>query len=192
MNSRSLFLLCTVIICMFFTGCSAAIVGGAAFAGHKSATDERSVSAMFNDSVISTTIKRKMMADEFVEARNIDVDVLNGIVYLIGVVKSSSQKRMAADIARGIEGVRKIENQLIIGKTTIGQTFDDIMLTSKIRVKLLQTPDIRSTNIDVDTYNNIVTLTGIVKTHQERGKALYVAQKVAGNKQIVNNLSVGN
>ena len=192
MNFRSLVLLCTAAMCIFLTGCSAALVGGAVFAGHKSVTDERSVSAMFNDSVISTTIKRKMMADEFVKARNIDVDVLNGIVYLIGVVKSSSQKRMAADIARGIEGVRKIENQLIIGKTTIGQTFDDTMLTSKIRVKLLQTPDIRSTNIDVDTYNNIVTLTGIVKTHQERGKALYVAQKVAGNKQIVNNLSVGN
>jgi len=133
-----------------------------------------------------------MIDDDFVKARNIDVDVLNGFVYLIGVVKSPSQKRMAADIARGVEGVRKVENQLIVGKTTIGQEFNDTMLTSKIMVKLLQEPDIRSTNIDVDTYNNIVTLTGIVKSQHERDKALYVVQKVAGNRQIVNNLSVGN
>jgi len=192
MNFRSLLLFCTLTMCLIFPGCGAAILGGAASIGHKSATDERSFGAMIDDSVLSTKVKTKMIDDDFVKARNIDVDVLNGIVYLIGVVKSSSQKRMAGDIARGVEGVRKVANQLIVGKTTIGQEFNDTMLTSKIMVKLLQEPDIRSTNIDVDTYNNIVTLTGIVKSQHERDKALYVVQKVAGNRQIVNNLSVGN
>ena len=192
MNYRYLLLFTVLIISSMFSGCAPAVVGGAAYGGYKGATDERSVGTIMDDSILSTKIKTKMIGDEFVKARNIDVDVLNGVVYLIGVVESSSQKRMAEGIARGVEGVRHVENQLLVGKTTIGQAFEDTMLTSKIRAKLLQDPDIRSTNIDVDTNNNVITLTGIVKTDKERNRVLYVVQKVAGNRQIVNNLSVSN
>ena len=192
MNYRYLFLFIVLIVSSMISGCAPAVVGGAAYGGYKGATDERSVGTIMDDSILSTKIKTKMIGDEFVKARNIDVDVLNGVVYLIGVVESSSQKRMAEGIAQGVEGVRHVENQLLVGKTTIGQDFNDTMLTSKIRAKLLQDPDIRSTNIDVDTNNNVITLTGIIKTDKERNRVLSVVQKVAGNRQIVNNLSVSN
>ena len=156
------------------------------------ATDERSVGTMIGDSVILTTVKSKMISDEFVKSRYIDVDVSNGVVYLIGVVESSSQKRMAADIARSVDGVRRVENQLVVGKTTSGQVLDDTLLTSKIRAELLKTPDIRSTNIDVDTNNNIVTLTGVVRTQNEKMKILQVVQDVTGSSRIINNIKVGN
>jgi len=116
MNYRYLLLLTVVIISLIFAGCGAAVVGGAAYGGYKGATDERSVGTIMDDSILSTKIKTKMIGDEFVKARNIDVDVLNGVVYLIGVVESSSQKRMAEGIARGVEGVRHVENQLLVGK----------------------------------------------------------------------------
>jgi len=192
MNSRILYLFCILIMCISLAGCGAVVVGGAAYGGYKGATDKRSIGSMLDDSVISTKVKAKMVSDEFVKARHIDVDVLNGVVYLIGVVESLSQKRMASDIARGTEGVVKIENQLIVGKSTIGQDLNDTILTSKIKVKLLQTSDIRSTNIDVDTNNNIVTLTGIVSTQREKDKVLNIVQNIAGNKRINNNLKVGN
>ena len=192
MNFRYLLLSFALIVSLIFAGCGAAVVGGAAYGGYKGATDKRTIGTMVDDSVISTTVKSKMIADEFVKARHIDVDVLNGVVFLIGVVESSSQKRMAADIARGVEGVRRVENQLIIGKTTIGQVLNDTILTSKIRTELIKDPDIRSTNIDVDTNNNVVTLTGMVQSQKEKNKVLYLVQKVAGNRQIIDNLSAGN
>ena len=192
MNIRNFLLFLVLTMCLIFIGCGAAVVGGAAYGGYKGATDERSIGSMMDDSILSTKVKSKMIGDEFVKARYIDVDVLNGVVYLIGVVKSASQKRMAADLARSVEGVRHVENQLVVGKTTIGQSLNDTMLTSKIRAKLLQDPDIRSTNIDIDTNNNIVTLTGIVSTHNEKNRVLYVVQQVTGNRQIIDNLSVGN
>ncbi len=192
MNFRYSLFPIAVIFVFILTGCGAAVIGGAAYGGHKGATDERSIGTMMNDSAISTTIKTKMISDEFVKARYIDVDVLNGVVYLIGVVESSYQRRMAADIARGVEGVRRIENQLLVGKTSVGQILDDTILTSQIGTELLQDPDIRSTNIDVDTNNNIITVTGIVRSQKEKEKTLYIIQKVGGNRQIVDNLSVGN
>lgn len=172
------------------SGCGAATLGGAAFGGYKGATDKRSVGTMFDDSVISSTVKTKMIADEFVKARHIDVDVLNGVVYLIGVVESSSQKRMAGDIARGVDGVKGVENQLLVGKTTAGQILNDTILTSKIRTELIKTPDISSTNIDVDTNNNIVTLTGIVASEKEKNKVMQIVQKVSGKRQIIDNLRI--
>ena len=156
------------------SGCGAAVVGGAGYTGYKGATDERSIGTIVDDSVISTTVKTKMIGDEFVKARNIDVDVLNGVVFLIGVVESASQKRMAADIARAVDGVKGVENQLVVGTTTAGQTLNDTILSSKIRTELIKDPDIRSTNIDVDTYNNVVTLTGIVPSEFEKNRILAV------------------
>ncbi|MCD4676390.1 MAG: BON domain-containing protein [Desulfobacula sp.] len=192
MNPRYLLLSLVLITSLVIAGCGAAVVGGAAYGGYKGATDKRSVGTMVDDSVISTTVKTRMIADAFVKARHIDVDVLNGVVYLIGVVESSSQKRMAADIARGVEGVRSVRNQLLVGKTSAGQALNDTILTSKIKTQLLKDPDIRSTNVDVDTNNNVVTLTGILKSQKEKNKVLYIVQKITGNRQIVDNLSVGN
>lgn len=192
MKSQPLKLFFLLFCCVCLAGCGAAAVGVAGYGGYKGATDERTIGTMVDDSVISTSVKAKMISDEFVKARHIDVDVLNGIVYLIGVVENESQRRMAADIARGVEGVKGVENQLLIGKTDVKQTLDDYWLSSKIRTEIIKSPDIRSTNIDIDTNNNVVTLTGILSSESERQKVLSIVHKVAGNRQIVNNLSVAN
>jgi len=192
MKYRYLFLCAALGTVLIISGCAPAVIGGAAYGGYKGATDERTIGSMVDDSAISISVKSKMIADEFVKARHIDVDVLNGVVFLVGVVESSSQRRMAADIARSVEGVIRVENQLLVGKTTAGQVLNDTILTSKIRAGLLKDPDIRSTNIDVDTINNIVTLTGIVTTQYEKNKVLDTVYNIAGNRRVIDNLSVGN
>ena len=135
MNFRYLFLSFVLVSSLIFGGCGAAVIGGATYGGYKGAVDKRTIGTIVDDSVISTTVKSKMIADEFVKARHIDVDVLNGVVFLIGVVESESQKRMAADIARGVDGVRLVENQLLVGKTSAGQALNDTILTSKIKTQ---------------------------------------------------------
>lgn len=179
-----------ILIAGMLTGCGAAAVGVAGYGGYKGAMDQRSFGTMVDDSIISTTVKTSLIADDFVKARHIDVDVLNGVVYLIGIVESSSQKRMAADIARGVNGVKMVKNQLRVGKTSAVQIICDMVLSSKIKIELLKDENIRSTNIDVDVNNHIITLTGIVRSQNEQSRALYITRKIAGNRQIINNLSV--
>ena len=143
MKPRYLFSFLVLITLFVLSGCGVAAVDGTATHGvYKGATDERSIGTIFNDSVISTTAKSRMISDEFVKARYIDVAVLNGVVYLTGIVESSAQKRMAADIARGVEGVRRIENQLAVEKSIVGQAAYDAMLKGKIKAELLKDPDI--------------------------------------------------
>jgi len=113
--NRQFFLFFSLFVsALMLSGCGAAVIGGAAYGGYKIAEDERSVGTIIDDSVILTSVKSKLISDEFVKARHIDVDVSNGVVSLIGTVESSSQKRMASDIARSVEGVRKVENKLIV------------------------------------------------------------------------------
>lgn len=172
-------------------GCSSpALIAGAGTTGYKTAVDKRSFGTIVDDSIISSKVKSKLFSDDFVKSRHIDVDVLRGVVYLTGAIESTSQKRMAADIARGVEGVRKVVNQLIVGSLTAGEILDDAVLSSKIKTELIKTDGIKSTNIDVDTTKGQVTLTGIVSSYQEKNKILYVVEKMIGNRPLIDNIKV--
>jgi hyperosmotically inducible periplasmic protein len=186
------FLFILVISALFLTGCGAAVIGTAVVSTYKGMTDQRSIGTIIDDSVLSANIKTKLTADEFVKVRNVDVDVVNGIVYLIGVVETESTRRMAADIARGIEGVRHVENQLIVGKTSTGQLLSDLFMTSKIKAYFIKDPDIKSLNIDVDTNQSVVTLTGTVGTKSQKKNVISVFKEASNNAKVVDNIIIGN
>lgn len=173
------------------TGCGPAVIGGAAYGGYKTATDQRSIGTMVDDSVIASTVKTRMIGDSVVQARHIDVDVVEGVVYLVGAVRSEVQKQKAAEIAAGVSGVLRVENQLLVGSTSAGQVLDDTLVTSRIRTELVKDGAIRSTNIDIDTIGTTVTLTGRVGSQNEKDRALAIANRFKGYRDIIDNLTVG-
>ncbi len=171
--------------------CAPAVIGGAAVGGYKVATDERSSGTMLDDSILSTKVKTGLIKDKLVKARHIDVNVVNSVVFLVGVVESDAQKRMASNIARGVKGVSRVENQLAIGQTSAGQKLDDLILGSRIKTALIRHPDVKSLNIDVDVNNNVVTLGGAVRTTEEKNTVLSIVRQTAGSVRIVDNISIG-
>ena len=66
-----------------------------------------------------------MISDDLVYARSINVAVHNGVAYLMGSVETDSQKRIATDLARGVEGIVRVENQLMVGKNAPQQFQSD-------------------------------------------------------------------
>jgi osmotically-inducible protein OsmY len=71
-----------------------------------------------SDSAITTKVKAKMIADKDVAAHNVDVNTEEGIVYLMGRVKTPQEKMEAEKIARETEGVRGVVNHLQVGDAT--------------------------------------------------------------------------
>lgn len=191
MKSKYLLFL-AIISALTLHSCAPVVVGTAAVGAYKGATDERSSGTILDDSILSTKVKTRLIGDESVKARNIDVDVFNSVVYLIGVVESDSQRRRASDIAKGVDGVSRVENQLMIGQTSAGQMFDDLMLYSKIKTDLIRHPDIKSLNIDVDVNNNVITLSGITKSLKEKQMVVSIARNRSGSAKIIDNLVVQN
>jgi hyperosmotically inducible protein len=67
------------------------------------------------DASITAKVKTALGNDELVKARNIDVDTMRGVVTLNGVVGSASEKQRAIQVARGIEGVASVKDNLRSG-----------------------------------------------------------------------------
>ena len=64
------------------------------------------------DAWIVTKIKAKLSASGDVNPFNIDVDAVEGVVTLSGIVKKEEAKREAERIARDTKGVKEVHNQI--------------------------------------------------------------------------------
>ena len=78
-------------------------------------TDRSSPKAFVKDTVITAKVKAKMAKDKDVSALHIKVDTDNkGVVTLSGKAKSQEEADKAVSIARGVEGVVSVENNIQI------------------------------------------------------------------------------
>jgi hyperosmotically inducible protein len=73
---------------------------------------------------------------------------------------------------------------------TVGETIDDATVTTRVKTALLNDPDVGGLRIDVDTFKGIVTLSGAVKSPAERDKAVAVARKIGGVKDVKSTLQI--
>ena len=179
-----------VFVSFLATGCTAALIGGAAGGGYAVATDERQADRMMDDSTITSRINAAMVKDDLVKANEVDVDTVDGHVILTGVVSTRQESQRAVKLAKSVAGVKSVRNNLQIGERSWGEAFNDKWLVSKIKSKLIAEPEIRSLNIDVDVDKGVVTLTGIVGSRFEKKRAIELAKATEGIVRVVDNLRV--
>jgi hyperosmotically inducible protein len=74
--------------------------------------------------------------------------------------------------------------------TKVGQKVDDTVITSKVKTALMADPDIKGTNINVDTMKGEVKLSGTVKSEAQVQKAMEITRGVEGVTGVQNNLQV--
>jgi osmotically-inducible protein OsmY len=75
---------------------------------------QETVGAYIDDTTITTQIKSRFAEDKQVAATSIRVETLNGTVMLSGFAKSATEKNTAEAIARGVNGVRSVKNEIAI------------------------------------------------------------------------------
>lgn len=66
----------------------------------------------------------------------------------------------------------------------------DGALTSKIKAKMALDDTVKAVQIDVDTINGVVTLTGTIRSEAERQRALALARETEGVTQVVDRLEL--
>jgi hypothetical protein len=71
-----------------------------------------------------------------------------------------------------------------------GDAAADAATTAAVKTKLLGDTKVAGLNINVDTKDNVVTLTGKVKSAAERTEAVRLARTTTGVKDVVNKLTV--
>jgi hypothetical protein len=66
------------------------------------------------DATVQAEIERRLSSDKQTSALDIDVSTDNGVVTLSGQVDNQSQKQLAEDLAEGVEGVKRVDNLIVI------------------------------------------------------------------------------
>lgn len=73
---------------------------------------------------------------------------------------------------------------------SVGETIDDATITTRVKTALLNDPDVGGLRIDVDTFKGVVTLSGAVKTAEERDKAIAIAKRIGGVTDVKSTLQI--
>ena len=93
---------------------AAALAAGCGTMSGKQETSQKSTGQVVDDAVITSKVKAALLADPDIAGLKINVDTAKGKVTLKGEVKSLSLWRKAESLARGVEGVQSVNNQLVI------------------------------------------------------------------------------
>ena len=109
----------------------------------------------------------------------------NGVILLAGQTPRADLKEKAAQVANGVQGVKKLHNELqVLQPTSALARSNDALITSKIKTLMLADSKVPSAKVKVVTENGIVYLMGLV-TRAEGAAATNVASGASGVQKIV-------
>lgn len=161
--------------------------------------DESSWSGEARDAWLDGRIEAAFALNEHLDPFDIGTRVESGEVTLSGSVESQIDKDLAAEIARSVDGVEDVNNELTVEPETSkakqrasGRSFadrvGDATTTARVKTALLANQSTSGLDIDVDTRGGVVALRGEVRSEQEGDLAERIAANTEGVKRVENQL----
>jgi len=157
------------------------------------------------DAWLDGKLETALLFNEHLNSFDIDTDVKNSIAYLRGAVESDIDRDLAGEIAKSINGVTKVENELVVDKARAARSKDNdaakerqgfrqsvsnATLTARIKSQLLMNGNTGGMAINVDSNQGVVTLSGTVKSDQEKDLAIKLASNTNGATSVTDRLVV--
>ncbi|HML94115.1 MAG TPA: BON domain-containing protein [Thermodesulfobacteriota bacterium] len=75
---------------------------------------DKTTGEVIDDTVITSAVKTKLLADSGVSGFDIDVDTNGGVVELNGTVNTEAESEKAESIAEDVDGVVSVKNNLTV------------------------------------------------------------------------------
>lgn len=75
---------------------------------------QESVGAYIDDTSITSSVKARFFDNKDVAGSSISVETLNGTVMLSGFAKDAKEKATAESIAKGVNGVKAVKNEIAV------------------------------------------------------------------------------
>ncbi|HHF6780103.1 TPA: division/outer membrane stress-associated lipid-binding lipoprotein [Haemophilus influenzae] len=170
---------------IFLQGCVAAVIGGGAVAA-KVATDPRTTGTQIDDETLEFKVENAVEKDAQIKAEGrVNAVSYNGRVLLIGQVPNSDVKDTATALAKGVEGVNEVYNELTVSpKISFAQISKDSWLTTQVKSKMFVDGRVKATDVKVISENGEVFLLGNV-TQSQANAAADIARKISGVKKVI-------
>ena len=153
---------------------------------------QKSAGEQVDDTVTTAEVKAALIADPTTKAHEIDVETFKGTVQLNGFVDSAASKERATEVARKQKGVTAVRNNLTVKTTERSgdQVVDDSEITAKVKSALAGDPRTKAHQINIETRNGVVQLSGFVDSSEAKSTAEELARAVDEVKSVDNELDV--
>ncbi|MGH9835914.1 MAG: BON domain-containing protein [Blastocatellia bacterium] len=169
-----------------------------------------------DDAVLMASVKAQMTADGRVSPTRVSVDALKGAVTLKGEVPTQQEKDAAEQVARKVEGVKSVNNQINVNPSATGSGFPtgdemkeqvkeqvreaanvvaeevkketgEAVLLGKIKAKLIA---VGFSDIAVEVDQGEATLKGKAASEKVRVAVEVIVEMTEGIKKVNNQLTV--
>lgn len=147
-----------------------------------------------SDATITKTVKKDFAQDKLLNPFDITVSTQNGVVNLSGSLDTDLQYKQAVTLAESTQGVEDVNADNLTVKDS-KSPLADTYITAKIEGLLLQKStlskqDVKFMDVNVETTNGVVYLSGDVDNKDQIDNIISIAQSVDGVKSVKSDLKV--
>ena len=159
-------------------------------------SNTRGYGAVVDDATITTAVKSKLLWSKHTEGMDTTVETTDGKVVLSGIVHTVAAKQQAEKLAKNTDGVRSVDNKLMVSADAPkvksdskkpdakGTVIADSWITTKVKSTFMYSSNVSGSDISVNTDKGVVTLAGTVGSGSEQALAIELAQNIRGVKSV--------
>ena len=171
------------LLIIFLPSCSSASRFGA---GVDITFDPRTIGMQIDDTIMQKNLVARLSLSEKKYFLNIQVEVLDGRIFLSGKVDKPEEKIKVTKLAWETKGVREVKNAITIkGNSNFKQTAKDILITSQLRTALIFNKKTKARNYTLETINKKIYIFGIAMDNEEKKEVLLEAERIYDVEKVI-------
>ena len=141
--------------------------------------DPRTVGMQIDDTIMQKSLVARLTLTEKKYFLSIQVEILDGQIFLTGKVNEPEEKIKITKIAWETKGVRSVKNAIAIkGKSNFKSTATDVLITTQLRTALIFNKVVKSGNYTLETINKKIYIFGIAIDDEEKKEVIAEANKI--------------
>ncbi len=173
-----------ILLLLFLTSCANNI--GTFGKGVTIGFDPRTVGMQIDDTIMQKNLIGRLTLTEKKYFLSIQVEVLDGRIFLTGKVEDPEEKIKITKLAWETKGVRSVKNAIEIkGDSNFKNTAKDVFITSQLRAAMILNKIIKSNNYTLETINQKIYIFGIAMDNGEKREVVNEANKIFDVKDVI-------
>ena len=173
-----------ILLLLFLTSCAKNI--GTFGKGVTIGFDPRTVGMQIDDTIMQKNLIGRLTLTEKKYFLSIQVEVLDGRIFLTGKVEDPEEKIKITKLAWETKGVRSVKNAIEIkGDSNFKNTAKDVFITSQLRAAMILNKIIKSNNYTLETINQKIYIFGIAMDNDEKREVVNEANKIFDVKNVI-------
>jgi osmotically-inducible protein OsmY len=170
---------------LILTGCIGVSSDGVLGTGVSIYLDPRSLGTQIDDSIMQKSLLIRITKTDKKYILDISPKVVDGHIFLTGVVEKVDEKILMTKLAWKTEGARSVKNNIEVkDKFSLKNYSQDVLISSQMKVALFANKKISMSNYQVNTVNQVIFIFGIAANEAERREIMNEASLIKDVKSV--------